>query len=103
MKTSLSVYIWDNDGKTADRYTIAIDHPEESTIQIYGCSTMPFHPQGIAQFFPSIEREEFTAANMKHLGKRLNYTALTPDIQGYIRLLIWQTGQALAKATKQED
>ena len=87
MKASLSIYVWDNN-LTADRYTIAIQYPGHDTVDIYCCSTMPFHPQGIGQFSHSMGVVDFTAANTKHFGKRIDYTALCPDVQSYIRLLI---------------
>ncbi len=87
MKASVSIYVWDKDD-TIDRYTIAIEYPGHSIIDIYGCSTMPFHPQGIAQFSHSMDRLDFTCKNTKHFGKILNYTALCPDVQQYIRQLI---------------
>jgi len=88
MKTSLSVYVWDN-GKDGDCYTIAIDIQELEFIDIYGCNDTPFHPTyGIGQFSHSIDRTQLNHKETKHFGKLVDYTALCPEVQRYIRQLI---------------
>lgn len=65
--------IWDNDGKTADRYTIFFDESDDCV----GSSSSPFHPQGFWQH-TSGQRGE-------HLGKRVEFEQLPDDVQRAIR------------------
>ena len=53
--------VWDNGGKTMDRYTVRIRN------EYYGMSVYPFSPQGFCQFvgeYPEIKEE-------RHLGRLL--------------------------------
>ncbi len=48
-KRNVDIMAWDNEGKTADRYTIAIIDPM-SGWNIYTMSERPSHPQGVNMF-----------------------------------------------------
>lgn len=78
-----SVRIYDNGGKTADRYTaVYMDQPERqpNTFAAVGMSERPFHPQGFGQ--------HCTAMPGRHLGRRVNRMDLPQDC----RLLLKQDG-----------
>ena len=71
-----NVRIYDNGGKTADRYTaVYMDSPERAAgmFQCVGMSENPFHPQGFGQ--------HSSAMPGKHLGKRIAFEALPKDCQ----------------------
>lgn len=73
------VRVYDNGGKTADRYTAVYLSMREGS-GLYGARAMnetPFHPQGIGMFV--------SAALGRHLGKRIAFEALPVDCQKLIR------------------
>ncbi len=47
-----AIYVFDNSGTSADRYTVVIDK------SIYTMSDNPNHPQGINQYSHDLEPEE---------------------------------------------
>ncbi len=69
-----SIRIYDNGGKTADRYTaVFLDQPER-TPGLFACLAMsanPMHPQGFGQ--------HSTAMPGRHLGRRINRADLPQD------------------------
>lgn len=72
--------IFDNGGKTFDRYTILIGRA------IFGCSENPTHPQGIGQYCGEMEPERMRATYRKScwLGKRVKFDDLPGEVQTYI-------------------
>lgn len=75
--------IYDNGGKTFDRYTIVPPRWARAYIErlgafaALGASEHPFHPQGFGQHvsaFPGL-----------HLGRRIHWNALPPDVQRFAR------------------
>jgi len=74
MKRS-NMRIYDNGGKTFDRYTVVFMDNEESKGLYYavGMSAHPFAPGGFGQ--------HTSAAPGRHLGKRLNFEKLPADCQ----------------------
>lgn len=80
---SAIVRIWDNGGRTFDRYTIM--PPEWATgwrasdgrWQAIASSEDPFHPQGFGQTADAIPGE--------HLGERIEWDALPADVQRFAR------------------
>lgn len=58
--------LYDNGGKTADRYTLVhMDQPEgRGLFACFGFDENPFHPQGFGQ--------HSTAMPGRHLGRRIN-------------------------------
>lgn len=73
------VRVWDNGGKTFDRYTIlppanagAQYREHGNAWTAIGASRNPFHPQGFGQ--------HVTAMPGPHLGKRIAWDALPIDV-----------------------
>ena len=75
--------IWDNGGKTADRYTII--PPRHATAYrergrewaAIAASDAPYHPQGFGM--------HVTAVPGAHLGRRIHWDALPADVQRFAR------------------
>jgi len=67
------VIVYDNGGKTADRYTIIT--PDGS---VYGMSSDPFSPQGFSQYVG--EKSEFPKG-LSHTGKKVDATKLPDKVQ----------------------
>lgn len=70
------VRIYDNGGKTFDRYTaVYMNEPERkpNTFSARGMSKNPFHPQGFGC--------SCTATPGRHLGKRIKLSELPKDCQ----------------------
>ena len=74
MKTTKQkkVIIYDNGGKTMDRYTVIIDK------DAYGMNSAPLWPYGINQHVGEVGRNITLG---KHLGKKVNINSLNPDVQ----------------------
>jgi hypothetical protein len=70
-----NVKIYDNGGKSFDRYTaVYTDQKERSGLfTCLGMSEHPFHPQGFGQ--------HSTAQLGRHLGKRIEFSELPADCQ----------------------
>ena len=75
--------VYDNGGKTVDRYTVlpprwAHEYREPNGLwQGIAASEAPFHPQGFGQ--------TCSAAAGKHLGKRIAWRELPSDVQRFAR------------------
>lgn len=74
--------LYDNEGKTADRYTIipprwaGADYRERNmTWQALACNSQPFHGIGM----------HVSAVPGPHLGKRVIWSDLPPDVQAFAR------------------
>lgn len=68
--------IYDNNGKTFDRYTVVyMDQPENApnTFAALGMSSDPCHPQGFGQ--------HCSAMPGRHLGKRIQFNELPFECQ----------------------
>mgnify|MGYP003335794419 CR=1 FL=1 len=80
MKTLLkTIRIYDNNGKTADRFTaVFMDHLEKKpkTFFALAMNSQPFHPLGIGM--------SCTATPGRHLGKRIPFESLPVDCQNFI-------------------
>jgi hypothetical protein len=73
------VRIYDNGGKTLDRYTaVYMDEPENrpGTFSARAMSRDPFHPQGFGC--------STTAMPGRHLGKRIKFNECPPDVRELI-------------------
>ena len=71
-----NVRIYDNGGKTFDRYTVVfMDRPEKAsgTFEAFCMSACPFHPQGFGQ--------HASAMTGRHLGKLIAFEDLPNDCQ----------------------
>jgi hypothetical protein len=76
------VRIWDNGGKTADRYTIlppaaVRGFRDRGLWEGIGSDEKPFHPQGFGQ--------HITAEPGRHLGRRIHWNELPADVQKFAR------------------
>lgn len=75
-KDKPNIRCYDNGGKTFDRYTVVyMDEPERErgVYAAIGASEYPFHPQGFGQ--------HCSAAPGRHLGRRVPFESLPPDVQ----------------------
>ncbi len=74
------VAVYDNGGKTCDRFTaVFINEPERQpgVFAALAMNSEPFHPQGFGQ--------HTTAMRGKHLGKRIDSSELSLDCQSFIQ------------------
>lgn len=72
----MNIKIYDNNGKTCDRYTVVFLDEKEKAKNTYTCIAMsetPFHPQGFCQYS--------TAMLGRHLGKKIEFKDLPSDCQ----------------------
>lgn len=72
----MRIRVYDNGGKTIDRYTVIyLDEPEAEVnlFQSLGMNETPFHPQGFCQ--------HSSAKPGPHLGKRIKARDLPVDCQ----------------------
>lgn len=70
---SFTLKIYDDGGKTADRYTAVFCEPGRTQHDCLGMSADPFHPQGVGQ--------HSTAVCGKHLGKRVSFSDVPPAVR----------------------
>lgn len=77
----MNIKIYDNGGKTFDRYTVVyMDFPEHGypkTYQAIGMSINPFHPQGFGS--------HCVAKPGRHLGKKIKFEELPEDCQKLVK------------------
>ena len=74
-----AVSVYDNGGKTADRYTVVFDDQPERGRGMYaalGLSEHPGNPQGVSEFT--------TAMKGRHLGKRVQFRQLPAEVQNHV-------------------
>lgn len=74
--------IWDNQGETLDRYTIAFKGYRNANwlgllYPYLGCNSEPFHGIGY-------HGESYDFMTGKHLGKRVSFESLPVDVQRFI-------------------
>lgn len=69
------IIVYDNNGKTFDRYTIFIGNA------VFGMSLNPFSPQGFSQY----DGERSQIKEGKHLGKRVSFASLSNEVQKAIK------------------
>lgn len=76
----LVIGVYDNGGKTFDRYTVALDLPgdrrDKRMKECIGLSSNPSHPQGFSQFA--------TCQLGRHLGKKLKWGQLPAEIRKHV-------------------
>jgi hypothetical protein len=83
IRSIAQVRIYDNGGKTADRYTLAFPWDRDTRpgrtrlVAMVGMSANPFHPQGFCQHSEGVMG--------RHLGKRISYTDLNDDCAQVVR------------------
>ena len=72
--------IYDNQGKTLDRYTIALKAEASRGVKYWpylGCNSLPFHSIGY-------HGESYEFLNGKHLGKRVCFEDCPEQVQQFI-------------------
>jgi hypothetical protein len=75
-KCGKKIRIYDNGGKTADRFTVIYMDSPERGVNLYECLGMderPFHPMGIGM--------HGSATPGRHLGRRIKFEDLQADCQ----------------------
>jgi hypothetical protein len=70
-----SYRIFDNGGKTIDRYTLIA--PDGS---LYGFNSEPYHPQGFGQYCG-----DWHGGSTRHLGKRITIDQLSESAQKFVK------------------
>ena len=79
-KPDIVLAIYDDGGKTIDRYTIVYDESEKDSgfYSMVGSSGNPFHPQGFFQHTDGIFQK---GAKNSHLGKEIKWKDLPTPVQ----------------------
>lgn len=71
---------YDNEGRSLDQYTILFTRKRLSGQFMYiAANAKPFHPQGFGQHDFSDEPIDYPTYG--HLGKKIKFTDLPPDVQ----------------------
>lgn len=70
--------IYDNGGKTADRFTLI-----NADGDVFGFDENPFHPLGIGQFVGNFN--QWTCKSFDHLGKLITIDKLSEQAQTFIK------------------
>jgi hypothetical protein len=89
-RKSVTIEVWDNGGKTFDRYTIAISGLQEYNGTPYtyymGASENPYSPQGFGQHSRELTTAEYKAqrGGFWQLGKRVRVYDLPKPVQRMI-------------------
>ena len=78
------IRVFDNGGKTFDRYTVVFSHAHSFGLRGYtvgvGMSENPFHPRGFGQHF-EYKNHEY---NGRSGGKRITFNELPEKCQGLV-------------------
>jgi hypothetical protein len=70
--------IYDNGGKTFDRYTFVVREKDTNTLHFWGASENPFHPQGFGQYCGS--SDDIRPCHVSTaLGRKVKVLADLPD------------------------
>lgn len=79
---SSQVRIYDNGGKTIDRYTLVVPSVNEpGKLDMYGFNETPYHPQGFGQYAGSYHR----MGSYSHLGRLVSYSDLPEQAQRFVK------------------
>ena len=85
---SVVIECWDNGGKTADRFTIAIsgiqEYGDREYTIILAASANPFHPQGVGQHCAEVLTRQHRQGSYRHLGERMKYYDLPDDVKRFV-------------------
>lgn len=84
MELFSAIRVWDNEGETADRYTIL----NMATGDVFGCSENPFDMMGFAQYSHTTDHAKATEIvynlSTSNVGKPIDLFALPTDVRKYI-------------------
>ena len=69
--------IYDNEGKTFDRYTVVMNEQHNGLYDCLALSEHPTHPQGFSQWNDCILGS--------HLGKEISFDELSLELQEHIK------------------
>jgi hypothetical protein len=79
------IRVFDNGGKTFDRYTVVYTHAHSFGLKGYtvgvGMSENPYHPQGFGQHFEYDNARDLKGGTIGACGKRIAFQELPPDCQ----------------------
>ena len=76
------VGIYDNGGKTIDRYTLVVPSVNEpGKLDMYGFDENPYYPTGFGQYAGSYGQ----MGSYSHLGKLIDYKDLPDQAQRFVR------------------
>ncbi len=90
------IRVYDNGGKTVDRYTLVIQNPDlPGSVDMYGFNEQPFHPQGFGQYAGDYVK----MGSYAHLGKPVSIESLPTDAKKFARQTIGEY-EALSPAKK---
>ena len=70
--------IFDNGGKTVDRFTLI-----NSWGEVFGFDENPFRPLGFGQYCGNIN--QWKSKSTKHLGKKISYDELTEEAKTFVQ------------------
>jgi len=112
---SLRIRIYDNGGKTADRYTLVVPSVNEpGKLDFYYFNDIPYHPQGIGSFGGS----DWPLSSYRVFGKLITIDDLPDMAQRFVRDTItiplpdgygmelpkaWEKGKRRGKSTKRKS
>lgn len=85
--TTRIVKVYDNGGKSIDRYDIVI----QTSGEVYGCSSLPQHPQGVGQYTGNVCELVYGHGADFYIDKRGNY------IHSWVRVAISEYKKRLKK------
>lgn len=75
------IAVYDNGGKTFDRYTVVVDsYLDDDMYECLGLSSEPTGPQGFSQFC--------SCQMGPHLGKKLKFEELPENVQKHVKARI---------------
>lgn len=76
------VRIYDNGGKTVDRYTLVVPSIDEpGKLDMYGFNEAPYYPQGFGQFSGTYGQ----MGSYSHLGKLVHLSDLPDQAQRFVK------------------
>ena len=81
--------IYDNEGKTLDRYTIVTDEKQGKFVAMLGLSAHPTDYNGFSQWS--------TGTDGPHLGKRVQFEYLTALLQNHIAARVFEPVQIASR------
>ena len=85
---SAVIECWDNGGKTADRFTIAIsgiqEYGDREYTIILAASANPFHPQGVGMHCAKVLTVKHNQGGNRQFGYRIKYYELLDDVKRFV-------------------